>query len=375
MSAFTHPALSEVDAVGAVIENVGVALDCHPTDWAPLWDHDILRAITLMEVPEPYNPMPNCGGVFGDKPVDYATQMAVAERIARFDANVVLALPTPTMSGYAIHVLGNTSQVESYFSRYLNPNPGRSFFGITEPSVGSDATAGKSAIVASDGGRCMTVHKKLVGGAKQANAGLLFVWDAVARAHKMVMCGPDIISQLQIDRLPMHGLTGADLTEIRCENLEIPEEAILGHGRTAGLRDGFFAMNSVFERYRPIVATLAIGSARGILDTLSDLGISKTVLDPLFVRHAVFLQRLQKIADTYETGTSKVYDTSRLKLDAVAFLDETVATVFRTVPSADLFQHPSLLKKCRDAKSYEYMEGTSHIHLLQSFRSYVPASA
>jgi len=134
-------------------------------------------------------------------------------------------------------------------------------------------------------------------------------------------------------------------------------------------------MNSVFERYRPVVATLAIGAARGLIDTMADLGLSETLLDPLRIRHAVFLRRLAIVANSYDAGTQKVHETSSLKLDAVSFLDDVVAAVFRNIPSRDIFQHPDLLKRCRDAKSYEYMEGTSNIHLLQAFRSYVAASA
>lgn len=375
MSAFTHPVLNELDALAPLFEDTGRRMETDPTDWAGLWDSELVRAITLMEVPEPWNPLPNCGGFFGSEPMIYALQIAVAERISRYDAGCILALPTPTMSGFAVQVLGNAEQKETYFRRYTEPKPGRSFFAITEPTVGSDATAGKSVLRDTPQGRRLNVEKKFVGGTAQANCGLIFARDERSKSHKMVLAGPDLLSQLQIERLPQHGLAGADLTEIHGQDIEISDELILGHGIQRGLRDGFFAMNSVFERYRPVVATLAIGTARGLIDIMASLGLNPAVLEPLLIRHAVFLDRLETVANAYEKGTQKVHETSSLKLDAVSFLDDVVATVFRHVPTRDIFQHPGLLKKCRDAKSFEYMEGTSNIHLLQAFRSYVAASA
>lgn len=375
MSPFNHPMLNELDTFAPLLRETGHRLERDPTDWAALWDVELLRAITLMEVPEPYNPMPNCGGFFGQQPMVYGLQIAVAERIARHDASCVLALPTPTMAGFAVKVLGNPSQNELYFKRYAEGKPGRSFFAITEPTVGSDATAGRTTLRDTEFGRRLDVEKRFIGSAAQANCGLIFARDERTSSHKMVLADADFIAKLKIERLRHHGLCGADLCRIDAEDVPVADEQVLGYGIERGLRDGFYAMNSVFERYRPVVATLAIGAARGLIDSMEELGISETVLDPLSVRHAVFLNRLTDVANSYDRGKQKVHETSSLKRDAVVYLDDVVATVFRHVPSRDIFQHPDMLKRVRDAKSYEYMEGTSNIHLLQAFRSYVAASA
>lgn len=373
MTFFEHPALGELDDLGPLLQRVGIALEDDPTAWAGLWENDLLRAITLIEVPDAYNPVPNCAGAFGRDVVGYGLQMAIAERIARHDASCILALPTPTMSGYAIKVLGHADQIDRYFQRYAIA-PQRSFFAITEPQVGSDATAGTSTVSDGPGGRRLRAHKKLVGSAAQADFGLIFARDARSNSHKMVVCDALAIAGMHITRLPMQGLAGADLTEIVVDDLPVSDEMILGHGLNRGLRDGFFAMNSVFDRYRPVVSALAIGSARGLLDCLRAIGVAPQRLAAGFLRHAVFLDRLSEIALAYEAGTPRVHETSRLKLDAVAFLDDVVGAVFRLLPVADIVQSPGLLKRCRDAKAYEYMEGTSHVHLLKAFRSFAASA-
>jgi diaminopimelate decarboxylase len=373
MSPFNHPALEQIDALGPLLRRVGIDVEADPTDSAALWETPLLRAITLIEVPEPYNPMPNCGDFFGHDPVDYRLQLAIAERIARHDASCVLAMPTPTMSGHAVRVLGNSDQIDTYFRRYKT-RPRRSFFAVTEPQVGSDATACRSEITAGPGRRSLTAHKKLVGSALQADIGLIFVRDPSARTHRFVLCDAATTARFQITRLPMHGLAGADLTEMRAEAVPVSDDMILGHGLNRGLRDGFFAMNSVFDRYRPAVSALAIGSARGLIDDMATLGLPAVLIDPLRLRHAVLMDRLEEIAAACEAGQPRLHETSRLKLDAVAFLDEVVAAVFHSLPPGDIAAVPGLLKRTRDAKSYEYMEGTSHVHLLKAFRSFAASA-
>lgn len=368
MSPFNHPALSEIDALAPLLRQVGMALEENPTDSAALWENPLLRAITLIEVPEAYNPLPNCAGVFGSDPIDYRMQLAIAERIARYDASCVLALPTPTMSGHAIRVLGNAEQIDTYFRRYQT-QPRRSFFAVTEPQVGSDATACRSQLIEREGQRFLTAHKKLVGSALQSDIGLIFVRHSSTNVHRFVLCDAAVITQLQITRLPMHGLAGADLTEILADAVPVREEMILGHGLNRGLRDGFFAMNSVFDRYRPAVAALAIGTARGLIDDMVSLAVRPSRVDPLSLRHAVLLERLEEVAAACDAGQVRAHETSRLKLDAVAFLDEVVAVLFHVLTPTNIMSVPGLMKRTRDAKSYEYMEGTSHVHLLKAFRS------
>lgn len=362
---FEHSGLAAIDERAPMLRDVGARVEANPEDWRPLWEDDLIRSITLMEVPAPWNPRPNCGGWFGPSPMLYPLQIAIAERIARADASCVLAMPTPTMAGHAVATLGNEAQKAAYFSRYEG-TPRRSFFAVTEPSVGSDATGGESAV--SDDGARLTVRKKLVGSAAQADFGLVFARASGGRGHCLVTAGASVIAQLSIERLPMSGLAGADLTAIEGDDVALPEGAVLGHGLRRGLRDGFHAMNAVFERYRPVVAALAAGTARGLLDDLAAAGVPPARIEPLVVAHAAVLDRLSAVAAAYERSTPRAHETSALKLAAIGLLEEAVALVFAALPPAELFGRPGLLKRCRDARAFEYMEGTSNVHRLQAYR-------
>ncbi len=374
MNPFAHPALNEIDEIAPLLHSVGAKLEENPEAWGPLWENDLMRALALIEVPEAYSEIPDCGHRFGSGPVSYLQLLAVSERLARHDPNCILALPTPGMGGFAFSVLGNPDQTRMFFERYSEPRPKRNFFAITEPDVGSDATNGSSVVIGATEGLRLSARKKIVGSIPQADLGLVFVKDQRSRSHKLVIADAAILSQMKIGRLEMTGLRGADLGELQVENLAIPEEAILGHGLSRGLRDGFFAMNEVFERYRPMVITMAAGVTRGILDDLAECGVARRHLDHAFIRHSVLLERITQIGTAYQKGTKKVHETSRLKLEAIGFLDDVVQLAFAEMPSSDIAQHARLLKRCRDARAFEYMEGTTNIHILQAFRSYAAST-
>jgi diaminopimelate decarboxylase len=374
MDPFNHPALEEIDSIAGDLYQFGVRLEQDPEDWEDLWGVELMRALTLIEVPREYSAIPDCGGRFGPGAVSYLQLLGVSERISRHDPNCILALPTPGLGGFAFSVLGTPTQRRMFFERYAADRPPRNFFAITEPSVGSDATHGESRIAAGPGGLRLTAHKKLVGSMPQSDLGVIFVRDERTKSHKLVIADRAMLGQMTVTRLTTTGLRGADLGELHAEDLKIDEAWILGHGVERGLRDGFFAMSRVFERYRPMVITMAVGVARGILDDLAGCGVARRHLDHADIRYRTMLARIIDIGGALEQGRPKGHETSRLMVEAVAFLDDAMQLAFAHLPATDIAQHARLLKRCRDARSFEYMEGTTNIHLIQAFRSYAASA-
>ena len=123
-----------------------------------------------------------------------------------------------------------------------------------------------------------------------------------------------------------------------------------------------------------MVITMGIGVARGILGDLQDCGVARRHLDHAFLRYDALLARVVDIGRALESGKPKLHETSRLKVEAIAYLDEVISLAFAQMPMTDLLQHARILKRCRDARSFEYMEGTTHIHLVQGFRSFVASA-
>ncbi|MEP4199142.1 MAG: acyl-CoA dehydrogenase family protein [Aliishimia sp.] len=374
MNPFEHPALDEIDEIAPQLHAFGQRLEQDPEDWEDLWGLELMRALTLIEVPEEFSEIPNCGGRFGPGRVSYLQLLGVSERISRHDPSCIMALPTPGLGGFATSVLGNAAQKERFFRRYQQTRPSRNFFAITEPTVGSDATNGVSRVEVGPNGPLLSAHKKLVGSMPQSDLGVIFVKDERTKSHRLVVADAEMLGKMDITRLNIAGLRGADLGELHVDDLAIDESDFLGHGLDRGLRDGFFAMNSVFERYRPMVITMALGVARGILGDLVECGVGRQHLDGPLIRSQALLMRVIDIGGALEAGKPKGPETSRLKVETMTFLDSVMRLAFTHMPQTDLEQHARLLKRCRDARSFEYMEGTSHIHVVPAFRSYAASA-
>lgn len=370
-SVFDHPCLERLDDVRDLLIATGHKLDHDPNAWQDLWADPIMRAFTLVGVPERYNGFSLGDTSLGIEACSYSLHIAMIERLARFDASCILALQGPSLSGSAILKMGTQTQIERFFSRYRT-GPQGTFFAVTEPSAGSDPSLGVSTVCGATGNRRLTARKMLVGNAQRAEIGLLFARNADTDRPILLLIEPGRhASNLKIEHLPTFGLCGAMLCSIAIDDLPVDDEMILG-GDSQSLRDGFLAINEVFERNRPIVAALALGTGRGILDHLRATSkVTARDISDLELTHAALLRRLEIVLTAYETGHPKTHEISMVKLQAVQFADRVVDRAFSMRSSAELMMNPTLRKKTRDAKAFEYMEGASNIHAQNAFRSYV----
>ncbi|MBT9386235.1 acyl-CoA dehydrogenase family protein [Pseudooceanicola sp. CBS1P-1] len=376
---FDHPALARLDGLRALFERTGARLEEDPAACADLWQEPLVRALTTIGVPEAFNGFPLSQTPLGLSECPYPLHVAMIERLARMDASCILALQGPSLSGGAVLAMGTPDQQARFFAPWRD-GPQGTFFAVTEPEVGSDASAGRTRIDTDSEGRMwLSGEKMLVGNIARSSVGLVFAHHAGSRRAALVLLEMDRLAreiqngQLGIARLPTNGLRGADLARITMERLPIDPGMILGDGSTATLRDGFMAINGVFERNRPVVAALALGNGRGILDRLAIAGA--TGFADLERRHLALLHRLAGVLEDYAEGRPRAHRISQIKLQAVAFSDALAARIPARAPQA-LLADPLLRRKMRDARAFEYMEGTSSIHLLNAFRAFaaqVPA--
>ncbi|SCW88836.1 diaminopimelate decarboxylase [Rhizobium mongolense subsp. loessense] len=370
-SVFQHPCLERLDDLKDLLIATGHKLERDTEAWRDLWADPIMRAFTLVGVPERYNGFSLGDTSLGIEDCGYSLHIAMIERLARFDASCILALQGPSLAGGAILKMGTEAQIEQFFSRYRTGSQG-TFFAVTEPEAGSDPSLGISAVSATTGTPRLTARKMLVGNAQRAAIGLVFAKAAETNRPILVLIEPDRhASNVKIEHLQTFGLCGAMLCSITIDELPIDDNMILGGGNPS-LRDGFLAINEVFERNRPIVAALALGTARGILDHLRATSkVAAHAIADLELTHAALLRRLEIVLAAYETGRPKAHEISLIKLQAVQFADRVIQRAFSLPSSAEFMMDPTLRKKTRDAKAFEYMEGASNIHAQNAFRSYV----
>ena len=192
---------------------------------------------------------------------------------------------------------------------------------------------------------------------------------------RVVLVEPDRVrAHLTITRLPTTGMSGADLCRIDMRDVPVAQEDLVAaQSERPSLRDGFMAINGVFERYRPVVAALALGNARGMLERLARHGQANAFASE-FRSHAALIAALADVCADGMRGQAKGHRISEIKYQAVAFSDALVARIPRDAPAV-MLTDPLLRRKMRDAKGFEYMEGTSNIHVLNAYRAYVAGVA
>ena len=364
--------LARLDHLELLFAEVGLALEANPAAWARLWEIPAMRAIAYLDVPSRYNPYPFSSAGLGHDACPYHVHLALIEYLSRFDASCLLALPGSSLCTRVILTLGTKAQVENFFVRFASATvPHWTFFAVTEPSVGSDATSMQAQLSRCARGRSLNATKTLIGSVQQASAGLVLARVQSTQGLCLVLVEPTRHREnVTCETLASFGLAGAGLCRLVIRDLPISDDQVIGAERKS-LRDGLPALLRVFERHRPMVGAMALGAARGLVSALERAGVSPRTLVRYKHEHAALCRRMHELALRYEGSHLRGDEASLFKLHATRLAERIARRIPTIVPSAAFLSSPVLRKKYRDAFAFEYMEGTSNMQLLNAYRQYV----
>jgi alkylation response protein AidB-like acyl-CoA dehydrogenase len=301
-----------------------------------------------------------------------------AIELARGDAGLVLACPGPALAGLLIDQLADEQQQERF---HLSLADGRtwSFFAMTEPDRGNDATGMQTAFVKDgDGGYRLHGVKRYIGNGSRGRSGVVFGRTGPGplsiRAALVELDGeraPDgTVEGFHARPLDMVGLRGARLAEITFDGLRVPEEALLGR-HLPGSRRGMWGAMRTFNKMRAQVAALAVGTGLAIHELV-------TGQRPHAPRAAEFGARLEACRHlVYEAAAAVDSDpdvargSSAAKIVAVAAAVRTSRWAAAALGPGAVLEHPLLEKLTRDVRAFEFMEGTANIQRGHVSRSYL----
>lgn len=357
-----------LDAFHPLMGTVSDALERDREAWRALWEEPVLRAIAYVGVPARFNPHPFAQAGLGVETCDYALHLAIVERLARGGASALMALPGSSLSTSAVLALGDDGQVASFFAPFAEA-PATAFFAVTEPACGSDVGGARTLVAQGADGWSLTGEKTLVGGADRAARGLVLARRAEGGQPVLAIAGPADGTHFVAERLPAAGLAGAGLCRLRFEGLALGGSGILGEGRR---HPALLALAGVLERHRPMVGAMALGTTFALIEALAAAGVARARLEPLSLSHRALHARMLRLArDRARGGAPEAHETSRFKLDAVRLVERARRAVAALAPCDALFGDARLRRLHRDAGAFEYMEGTSAIHRLGSYRAYL----
>lgn len=228
-------------------------------DASKQFPHDIIKKLAgqgLLGIVHPQE--------YGGGGVDHISFCLAIEEIARWDASLALTVASHTSlaSGH-IALAGNHDQKE----KYLTPLASGKKLGawcLTEPGSGSDASGMKTTAVKKG-------DKWIINGSKifitQGSVGDTYVVLAKTDPEKgtkgistfIVEGGWDgVESGNKMEKL---GMNSSDTTEVYFENVEVPEENLLGEEG-----QGFIDTMKVLDGGRIGIGALSVGIARGALE-------------------------------------------------------------------------------------------------------------
>lgn len=293
--------------------------------------------------------------------IDARERAHMFEALSYGDASFLLTTPGPSLSGVLLDTIGDEQQRE-YFRGYVLGNLSRAFFAVTEPGRGSDAANLEARYL--DG--VLTGEKMLFGNGAAAPLGTVLArvgdgpLDTVALLLTPELVASAAVRGQVLDQCAMHG---AQLSHLRFDRLPVPGELVLGRHLKLAER-GLMGMMKTFHRFRPAVASMALGHAQAIVDyTRLYFPACSPDLDGYDQELARVRALNRAAAAVVDRDPLRSAEVSLAKHRATRAAERVAVRLSTGLPAAALVEHPWLAKSLADVFAFEFMEGTSPIQL------------
>lgn len=303
------------------------------------------------------------------------------EALSYGDPGVMLSCPGSSLSGLMIRELGTDAQIEKFY-HFLQTNSARTFFALTEPEKGSDASAlqcNLSPIKNKPGHYYLNGEKCLFGNGAVGKTGVV-----LARTHagplgiRAVLITPDMLDPnknwIHRENLPMTGLRGAQIAYMRFNNCPISEENLLGE-HLRPMQHGMMAVIKTFNRLRTGVGALAIGQAQAVLDFVCLTkrnwnATEKSIYRDLYYKIDGVRHLLRESANIVDSNPFDSYNISVSKIQATKIAEQVITTSISLLEPTIMLENQWIAKCYRDCFAWEYMEGTGNMQLSNVYQAY-----
>lgn len=350
------------------LREAGAAIDRDPDSIA-----DFLHLDTVEVLKQPLARLADGRGDLDRALAGSCVRRAVTgEAIAYGDPGFLYACPGPALAGVAVAALGDDAQCREYLDRFARW-PAWSFFGLTEPLKGSAALELQTTLTPDpDGsGWVLDGEKRYIGNGARAEAGVVFCrrkpgpWGI--EAVIVEADDPGFSGEL----LPMMGLRGCRISQIRFDHVRIPQNRILGWHLPPSRR-GLFGATQTLLSYRPSLAAAALGVVAAVCDFVTGseprlAGGHREQLNDLVDRYLAIRRQVSQVAAAIDHGEPNVARIAAVKMRAAQLVQTATLTAADLLGPTALLDHPWLEKTYRDARAFEFMEGTADIHRLAVF--------
>jgi alkylation response protein AidB-like acyl-CoA dehydrogenase len=205
---------------------------------------------------------------YGGRGVDYRTYALIVEEVGRGCSamRTVVSVVTSLVCS-SINRWGTEEQKKEWLPQ-LCSGEALGCFGLTEPNTGSDAANLSTRAKRSNGGWSISGQKQWISLGNYAKVALVFAQTDPEQAHRGLAAFLVPTDSKGFSSSEIHGklgLRGSDTAELSLDEVEVPEEALLGE-----VGDGFKVAMSALDSGRYSVAAGCVGICQGSVNASVD---------------------------------------------------------------------------------------------------------
>ena len=313
---------------------------------------------------------------YGGRGVDYRTYALIVEEVGRGCSamRTVVSVVTSLVCSSIVR-WGSEEQKHEWLPK-LCSGEALGCFGLTEPNTGSDAANLATRAKRSNGGWKITGQKQWISLGNYAKVALVFAQTEPQQKHRGIAAFLVPTDSPGFESSEIHGklgLRGSDTAELSLDDVEVPEEALLGE-----VGDGFKIAMSALDSGRFSVAAGCVGICQGSVDA----SVTYAKEREQFERPIASFQLVQElIADMVveteaarglvwragwlkDTGKPNTTETSIAKLFATEAAVRCANNAIQVHGGSGYVDDYPVERYLRDARVTTLYEGTSQIQKL-----------
>jgi alkylation response protein AidB-like acyl-CoA dehydrogenase len=318
---------------------------------------------------------------YGGAGLDYLTYGLVVEEVGRGCSamRTVISVQTSLVCS-AILRWGTEEQKQTYLPK-LCSGEWLGCFGLTEPDTGSDAANQKTRARKSDGGWVINGSKMFISLGNHAKVALIFAQTDPEKAHRGLACFLVDTDQDGFKPQEIHhkmGLRGSDTAEIALDDVEVPDEGLLGE-----VGDGFKIAMSSLDSGRYSVAAGCVGICQGSLDAsvryskeriqfgrpIASFQLVQEMLTDIKLQTDAARMLVWRAGYLKDAGKPNTTETSIAKLYATEAAVQCANTAIQVHGGSGYVDDYPVERYLRDVRVTTLYEGTSQIQKLIIGRS------
>jgi butyryl-CoA dehydrogenase len=313
---------------------------------------------------------------YGGRGLDYIGYGLIVEQVGRADssARTVVSVQTSLVCG-SIERWGTEEQKREWLPR-LCAGEALGCFALTEPDTGSDAANLRTRAKRTDGGWTITGNKMWISMGNVADLALVFAQTDPEQRHRGIGCFLVPTANEGYSSQEIHGKLGlrsSDTAEISLDEIEVPDDALLGE-----IGDGFKIAMTALDNGRYSVAAGCVGICDGCVDAsvayaterkqfgvpIASFQLVQELIADMIVRRDAARMLVWRAGELKDRGEPNTVETSMAKLYATEAAVECANAAIQVHGGAGYVDDYPVERYLRDARVTTLYEGTSPIHKL-----------